>query len=97
MRSTLVREIEKTIRALEEFVIDWEKQFPENERKGSRTRARTPRRRLAQILEMPSLAVAARETNPIRHGIGNWRVGRREECGEQAVGGAVNKWRTTRA
>ena len=50
MKSRLVREIAKTIRALEKFAIDWKKHFPESETKASRIRARRPRRRFAQIL-----------------------------------------------
>jgi hypothetical protein len=88
MKTKLVREIEKTIRALEEFAIEWEKHFPEKEGKSSRTRARAARRRFAQILEMPSQGVAAREMTHTKYGIGDCRVGKRPECSEQAV----NKW-----
>jgi hypothetical protein len=45
MKSRLAKEIAKTMCALKKLAIDWEKQFPENEGKGSRVKARTPRRR----------------------------------------------------
>jgi hypothetical protein len=64
MKSTLVREIQKTILALEEFAIDWEKHFPESERKRSRKRARSPSRRLAQALEMPAQSGGSRAVAP---------------------------------
>ena len=87
MKSRLVREIAKTIRALEKFAIDWEKHFPENEAKASRIGARAPRRRVAQILKMPPQLVAARGTNHTNHGSERWRVSEdRWQCGEKAVG-----------
>ncbi len=49
MKNRLLKEIAKTIRELTKFGTEWEKHFPENEGKGPRTTARTPRRRFAQI------------------------------------------------
>ncbi len=83
MKSRLVREIEKTIRALEEFAIDWEKHFPENAGTAFRIRARAPRRRFAQILKMPPQLVAAKEMNHANHDLGDW--GKRQECNKQTV------------
>jgi len=51
MKNRLLNEIAKTIRALTKFGTDWEKHFPENEGKGSRTADRTTRRRFAQIIQ----------------------------------------------
>jgi hypothetical protein len=86
MQSRLVKEIAKTIRALEELAIDWEKHFPENERKGSRIIARTPGRRLAQILKTPPQRVAGRGINSGNQGHGHRRIRESGVCGEAAVG-----------
>jgi hypothetical protein len=81
MKNRLVREIAKTIRALENFAIDWQKYFPESEPKASRIRARLgPKRRFAQILKLPPQLVAARGMNHINRGSRDWRVGKRREC-----------------
>ena len=51
MKNRLMKEIAKTIRALTEFGAAWEKHFPEHEGNGSRTAARTTRRRFAQMIQ----------------------------------------------
>ncbi len=75
MKCRLVREIERTIRALEEFAVDWERHFPENGAKAFRASARAPRRRITRILKMPPQLVAARGRNHTNHRIRDWRVG----------------------
>jgi hypothetical protein len=49
MKNRLLKEIAKTIRALEKLAIDWEKQFPANEGKGPRMKAGKPRRWMACV------------------------------------------------
>ncbi len=85
MKSRLAKEIEKTIRALEEFAIDWEKRFPESGGGACRIKARTLERRFAQFLETPPQRVAAREMNHTKHRMGDGRVGKRREGSGQAV------------
>ncbi len=85
MKSILLREIAKTIRALEEFAVDWEKHFPENGAKAFRATARMPRRRITRILTTPPRPAAAKGMNHTNHRIGGWRVGKRRAYGEQGV------------
>lgn len=85
MKTRLVKEIAKTIRALEKLAIDWEKHFPENEGKGSRVTARMPGPRLAQILKTPPQRVEGRGVNNRNQGNGHRRVRGRGACGEEAV------------
>lgn len=84
MKSRLLKEIAKTIRALEKLAIDWEKHFPENEEKASRIRARTPRRRFPPVLMTPPQLVTASGINNTNQGSGCWRVRDRRTT--------VNKW-----
>lgn len=83
MKSSLVKEIAKTIRTLEKLAIDWEKHFPANERKCLRTRPGRPRCRLARILETPPRLMAAGGTNNTNHGNGPRWVGEQRAFGER--------------
>jgi hypothetical protein len=84
MKSRLLKEIAKTVRALEQLAIDWEKHFPENEEEGSRIKVRRQRRRFSQVLMTPPQLVTARDINDTRSMSGRWRVRERRA--------AVNKW-----
>jgi hypothetical protein len=85
MKSRLIREIERTIRALEDFASDWERHFPHSGGRANRTRVGTPRRRFAQVLKMCPKRAAAKEMNHTKHAIGDWRVGKLRGSSEQVV------------
>ncbi len=53
MKTRLLREIEETIRALQQFAVDWEQHFPESGEKTSRARSRARAGRLSEVLLTP--------------------------------------------
>lgn len=74
MKNRLAKEIANTIRALEEFAVEWEKQFPEDRNRTSRINFRAQARQLPEVLTPALQLVTLGGVNQASEPRRRWRL-----------------------